>query len=186
MKHTPFTGLLLGGLCLALTLGSAACGGTANAPPDQNVPAHADLFACGVPLTCDAVCVHIDFSDCNAGTGALDCSGNVWASGMSGTLQLNDRPGPGNWQGDQIMFFLGDGRALVQQRTRECPNLEVGCDFDKLTWQLQEHKICDVAATSATCQPGNCSEFPRVENCMPVDAEWNCEQVKMALSPATP
>lgn len=84
------------------------------------------------------------------------------------------------------MFFLGDGKALVQVRTRECPNLEVGCDFEKLTWTLKAHEICDVAMPAATCQVGNCMDFPYVQNCMPVDPDWTCEQATAAVSPAAP
>jgi hypothetical protein len=188
MTHHLFSYVLLGAFSLPLALSSLACSGSVNEqqPPEQNTPAHTDLFACGIALTCAPACVHLGFEDCTIGSGAVDCAGDLWVNGKSGVLQMNDRPGPGNWQGDNLMFFFGDGRALVQLRTRQCPNLDVGCDFEKLDWQLEAHQICDVATPPDTCQPGNCTDFPYVENCMPVDPDWTCEQVTSALPPVSP
>lgn len=188
MTHNLLSYILLGAFSSALALSSLACGGAVeeNQIPEQNTPAHFDLFSCAIPTTCAPVCSHLGPEDCTIGSGAVACSGDLWASGKRGVLQLNDRPGPGNWQGDSLMFLLGDGRALVQQRSRECPNLDVGCDFEKMPWEYEAHQMCDVAKAPDTCQPGNCQDFPYVINCVPVDPDWTCEQASAAIAPASP
>jgi len=173
--------LFLGGLTSILALGLIACGNADETPndPGTTTPAHADLFACSVELTCAAYCIHLSYGDCG-GPPTLACPGDLWAQGTPGALEVNDRPGPGNWMGDTRTFLLGDGTALVQQRTRQCPNGDF-CDLTSLPWTLGAHQLCDVKTPPTTCQPGNCSDFPLVENCKPLEKDWSCEAVTAAL-----
>lgn len=187
MTHKLLSYVLVVAFSSALALSSLACGGAVeeNQIPEQNAPAHLDLFSCAIPTTCGPVCLHLGYEDCTIDSGAVACSGDIWATGKSGVLLLHDRPGPGSWQGDKLLFLMGNGQALVQQRSRECPNLGVGCDFEKLTWEYEAHQMCDVAMPPDTCQAGNCDNFPYVNNCMPVEPDWTCEQAA-AIAPASP
>ncbi|MDI1476245.1 hypothetical protein [Polyangium sp. y55x31] len=172
---------LLGGLSLVLALASTACGNAVQDELPENTPAHVDLFACGVQLSCPAYCTHLSYGDCG-GMEALSCPGDLWLEGVSGAIEMNDRPGPGNWMGDKLTLLLGDGRALVQSRSRSCDD-GGSCALGSLPWELGAHELCDVAAPPATCQPGNCSEFPKLENCVPLETDWTCGEVSAAMSP---
>ncbi|TKC99441.1 hypothetical protein [Polyangium fumosum] len=166
---------------MLLPLGLVACDGEINEDtPPNDVPAHVDLFACGVQLTCPAYCIHLSIADCSSGgPETLGCAGELWLEGGSGALEVHDRPGPGNWMGDKLTLFLGDGKALVQNRTRSC--LDAPCET--IPWELGAHELCDVATPPATCQPDNCSELPVLENCAPLETDWSCGEVATAMSP---
>ncbi|MDI1442564.1 hypothetical protein [Polyangium sp. 6x1] len=147
----------------------------------DSTPAHVDLFACGVQLSCPEYCTHLGVGDCG-GAEALTCPGDLWLEGSSGAIQVNDRPGPGNWMGDKLTLLLGDGRALVQSRSRSC--LDSSCsDLQTMPWELAAHELCDVADPPDTCQPGSCSQFPKLENCVPLETDWTCGEVTAAMSP---
>jgi hypothetical protein len=177
-----FRTVLLGGFSFVLAFGSIACDGAVEADPVNTAPAHVDLFACGVELSCPTYCAHLGYGDCG-GPQTADCAGDLWLEGASGSIMFQDRPGPGSWMGDKLTLLLGDGKALVQERTRSCPDGE-WCTVEDLPWELGAHQLCDVKTPPPNCQPGDCSFIPTVENCAPVEKEWTCGEAKSAVSPA--
>jgi len=176
-----FRAALLGGCSFVLALGSIACGGSVDAEPENTAPAYLDLFACGVELSCPTYCAHLGYGDCG-GPMTANCAGDLWLEGTSGAIMVEERPGPGNWMGDQLTLLLGNGKALVQKRTRTCP--PTGCNLDEMPWELGAHELCDVRTPPPDCAPGNCSFIPTVENCAPVEKDWSCEEAKSAVSSA--
>ncbi|MDC3960468.1 hypothetical protein [Polyangium jinanense] len=168
---------------MVLALGSIACGTAIEDEPQATPPAHVDLFACGVQLSCPAYCIHLSIADCSGGgSEPPTCPGDVWLQGESGAIEVHDRPGPGNWMGDKLTLLLGDGRALVQGRTRACQDGGF-CDLPNMPWELGAHELCDVADPPDTCQPGNCTEFPKLVNCVPLETDWTCGEVTTAMAP---
>ncbi|MDI3290930.1 hypothetical protein [Polyangium sp. 15x6] len=166
---------------MALALGSIACGSVVQDDPENSAPTQADLFACGVQLSCPAYCTHLSYGDCG-GAESLACPGDLWLEGGSGAIEVHDRPGPGNWMGDKLTLLLGDGRALFQDRSRSCQGGEF-CDLANMPWELGAHQLCDVKTPPDTCQPGSCTEFPVLENCVPLETGWTCGEVATAMSP---
>lgn len=183
MKANAFLlrSVLLGGFSFALALGSIACSDTAGAPSVG--PEYVDLFACNVQLSCPMYCAHLGVEACD-GSGSINCAGDLWLSGTKGAIMLQDRPGPGNWMGDELTLLQGNGKALVQKRTRSCLDGGASCNPSDLPWELGAHELCDVKVPPSNCQPGNCELLPQVENCVPVEKDWTCAEANAAISPA--
>lgn len=128
------------------------------------------LFECGLELSCAPLCSHLGWSDCG---GDFMCVEQVWGSGENGVLLLQSRPGPGGSESDTLLVLLGDGRVLMQDRFRSCPNNGFNCDLAAIPWSFGEQRRCDVGA-----------EFsPQGENCFSVN--HSCDEVKGLLEGGT-
>ncbi len=181
MKTTTrsFRGILVCGFSFVLASAFIACGDNVDVDP---APQYVNLFACGVDLSCPMYCSHLGIEPCT-GSGTVQCAGDLWLSGTNGAVMLQDRPGPGTWQGDVITLLLGDGKALVQERTRSCAD-GAACDVQTAPWNLEEQKLCDVKTPPSNCTQSDCMFLPMVENCVPVEKEWTCAEAKSVVSAA--
>jgi len=82
------------------------------------------------------------------------------------------RPGPGNIQSDTLFVLLGDGQALAQTRSRECPGGEPSCDIEDIEampWSVDRQRRCNMGATYTL----------ELEDC--VTAEYSCDEVNDIL-----
>jgi len=177
--------ILMAGSSLLLALTSISCSDDLPAPFVPPAPEYVDLFACNVPLACPMYCSHLGVETCTPNYDQPICAGNLWLAGTAGAIMLQDRPGPGSWAGDALTLLLGDGKALVQKRERECPDLGGTCDLTIIPWQLGPHELCDVKTPPVECMQDNCPLLPSVENCVEVEKDWTCDEAKSAVSPKT-
>jgi len=185
-RHTFSTrSFFFGTLSLALAVGLVACGNSVASTGGEGggnskEPTNVDFFSCDVQLSCPAICTHLGPGDCSNGANPLECPGALWLEGGSGAIQVQERPGPGNWMGDDLILLLGDGTAIVQRRERSC----IDCDPSTLPWVFDQPEHCDVAVPPDTCQPDACSELPVLENCVPLTKAMTCEEIATAIAPA--
>jgi len=64
--------------------------------------------------------------------------------------------------------LLGDGRALVQSRSRSCPSDDFNCDLRAMPWAVGAQQRCSVG-----------ENFSQLEDC--VTADYSCNDVNDML-----
>jgi hypothetical protein len=168
-------------LLLLPALLASACSASTEREPAP-IGTHADLLACDIPLSCEAICAHLGRGDCGGGEAALECAGALWLDGTSGVLVELERPGPGNWAADRLTLLLGDGTAVRQMRSQTCVEI-TPCNTEEEPWTIDEQEVCDVSPPPADCTEDSCARLPVLENCVALAPEWSCADAAAALAP---
>lgn len=147
----------------------------------EGEPAHVNLFTCGVVQACESIVLHIDPEP----PAALECAAKLVLSGEAGLIRALETLGGNLDETEQFVLLLGDGKALLQSRSRRCSFDDDDCDEKTVPWEPSSpHSICDVVVPedlAAACGCGmddcpGCSWMPwgQLENCVGVE-DWTCE-----------
>lgn len=198
---TPPTGSDSGDSTAAQDASGSDSGESTVSPPDTSsggsesdsdsgaAPEHLDLFACrGLTPSCEQMTQHIDPEPAEA----VECAGQLIASGQPGILSALDAPGPDIDETEFLIVVIGDGTALVQTRERSCDENDLDCSYATLEWEPSgEHQLCTLVIDpnlQAACDPACATEcacgwhpfFGDLGDCQLVE-DWTCEDAAATL-----